>query len=181
MAQDRNGSGEGWYLDEVATTTVGYEEPGVPELDLAVVDGTAAELGGTGQSELQVVTPLPLLAPLPLLLTTGGTAAAADVTGLDLASMPAGRTAEPIILTAVNDGLVEGPETLTLTLDPDSSYLVGATGTIPVTIVDTPYGQWAFTNLATWNSVGMQTLSDAFAFPIAGPEQFLRIGVDLVP
>ena len=185
MAQDRNGSGEGWYVDDVATTTAGYEEPGVPELDLAAVDGTAAELGGTDPSEVRVVTPLPLLTPRPFSLTSGGTAAAADVTGLDLASMPAGRTAEPIILTAVNDGLVEGPETLKLTLDPDSSYLVGATGMISAPLSFLPDDVVMFaeqsTDLANWDSVGMQTLADAFAFPLAGPEQFLRIGVELAP
>ena len=173
------------------------------------------------------------------------------MTGLGLASMPAGQTAASIVLTAVNDGLVEGAETLTLDLAASAAFLDGANGQAAVSIADTPYGQWAFTNLGvgpgngplddkdgdffnntveyafgtdgdsssdrpdplvfedggllkisaplatlpadvimfaqqtndlqTWDSVGMQTLSDAFAFPMSGDEQFLRIGVQLAP
>ncbi|MEP4076257.1 matrixin family metalloprotease [Haloferula sp.] len=251
MAQDRNGSEEGWFVDDVVTTTAGYETPGVPQLDLAVVDGTAAEFGGTDTAEVQVVTPLPMLDSVALSLTTGGSAEAEDVTGLGLASMPAAQTEEPIILTAVSDEAVEGPETLTLDLDASTAFLPGSNGQAAVTISDTPYGQWAFTNLGAgplngpledkdgdfynntleyafgtdgdstndhpvpvvfedggllkisaplatlpidvvmfaqqsvdltnWDSVGMQTLSDAFAFPMAEEQQFLRIGVELVP
>jgi hypothetical protein len=36
-------------------------------------------------------------------------------------------------------------------------------------------------DLVSWNSDGMVTLADAFGFPLSGPNQFLRIGVQLAP
>ncbi len=252
MGHDLMGSGEGWYVDDLVLKSGQYQVLGVPQLDLAVVDGVAAEFGGTDTAEVRVETPLPLLGATGFSLTAGGTAdAGSDVTGLGVVSLPAGQTQLALVLTAVSDGLVEGPETLTLDLAASAAYLDGPNGTAVVSLLDAPYGQWAFTNLGvgplsgpledkdgdeynnsleyawgtdgddalahpdpvvssgggllkisaplaslpadvflfaeesadleTWSSSGMQTLTDAFGFPLAGPSQFLRIGVELLP
>ena len=217
-----------------------------------MVDGLASEFGGSDTAEVQVTTPLPLLTATPLSLLTSGTAnPATDVTGLGLSSLPSGQTAASIVLTAVNDGEVEGPEELILDFAASAVFTAGAYGSAAVTIEDTPYGQWAFTNLGvgplsgpledkdgdlfnnlyeyawgtdgdvagsypqsvvsaaggllqitaplsalpadvimfaeesadldTWTGTGMQTLGDAFGFPLAGPDQFIRIGVQVAP
>lgn len=252
QGHNQNNAAEGWYVDDVELGSGLFETLGLPELGLTVVDGVASEFGGIDTAEVQVTTPLPLLTATPLSLLTSGTAnAATDVTGLGLSSLPSGQTAASVVLTAVNDGEVEGPEELILDFAASAVFTAAAYGIAAVTIEDTPYGQWAFTNLGvgplsgpledkdgdlfnnlyeyawgtdgdaagsypqpvvsaagglfqitaplstlpadvvvfaeesadldTWSGTGMQTLVDAFGFPLAGPDQFIRIGVQEVP
>ncbi|NOT44078.1 MAG: hypothetical protein HOP14_05680, partial [Acidobacteria bacterium] len=55
-----------------------------------------------------------------------------------LASIPAGAVSTTITVTPINDGAVEGPETVVLTLVDQANYDVGASGEATVTIADQP-------------------------------------------
>lgn len=149
IGHDRLVGAEGWYIDDVTLDGGQFEAPGQPTADLVVVDGITSEGDAADTAEVQAVTPLPLLGALAVPLVIGGTADdTTDVTGLlGSLSIPAGSTAESIILSAIKDSLVEGPETVTFDIDSGVSFLPGGNGTAEVTVADTPYGQWAFTNL----------------------------------
>jgi hypothetical protein len=56
----------------------------------------------------------------------------------------AGQVESDLFIEAVKDEEVEGPETLTLDLDPEAPLVPGPNGQAVVTIEDTPYSQWAF-------------------------------------
>ena len=75
-------------------------------------------------------------------IATGpGQATSADYTPTltGVATIPAGQSFVDITITPVNDNLVEGSETVTLTLSDSGSYDVGANATATVTIADNPF------------------------------------------
>ena len=91
-------------------------------------------------------TPLPSLIPLPALLQNAGSAdLLLDVSGLANFVLPAGQTTHTVLVTALPDGLPEGPETLDLSLGNGNGLL---------TIADAPYGQWAFAALGSGPGTG---------------------------
>ena len=82
----------------------------------------------------------PTTDPLTVNFTTGGTATG----GVDYAAVgssvviPAGAASADIAITPVGDNLVEGDETVIITLAADPAYAIGATSTGTVTIADQP-------------------------------------------
>jgi hypothetical protein len=77
-------------------------------------------------------------APLTVRYALGGTATAdADYTGpTGLAVIPASADFVDVDVTAVDDSIVECPETVVLTLTADPSYTIGSPSTATVTILD---------------------------------------------
>src|SRR6185295_15320087 len=77
---------------------------------------------------------------LPVSVTRSGTAAAStDYSSFSLSlSIPAGQASTTITVSPINDGLVEGPETVILDLVDGVNYDLGAATTATVTIADQP-------------------------------------------
>jgi len=117
-------------LDAIAGTI--YD----PEVSVTVVSATARETGTQG-AVIRVTRTGDLVSALDVNYVLGGTATAADVmspgTTLRLA---AGQASRDVTITPVDDTLVEGDETLTITLRSGTGYSVGSAATASVTIVD---------------------------------------------
>src|SRR5262249_3627835 len=76
-------------------------------------------------------------------LTRGGTASAGDYTGTAagrpfVVTIPAGQASVNVTITPTVDNLVEGPETVVLTVAAGAGYTVGDPASATVTIADDP-------------------------------------------
>ena len=80
----------------------------------------------------------PTAAPLTVNYTVGGTAqGGVDYTGLPgTVTIPAGASSVAVAVYTIDDGLVEGTETVILTLSPSGNYLVGVAPSATMLILD---------------------------------------------
>jgi YVTN family beta-propeller protein/parallel beta-helix repeat protein len=106
-----------------------------PTVSISAVDDSATELGPT-TGQFQVTRTGSTIYPLPIGYTVTGTATAGnDYTALSgSVTIRAGETTATIVVTPVNDGVVEGDETVVATLSPDPGYGLGAPASATVTI-----------------------------------------------
>ncbi|MEP7337334.1 MAG: SdiA-regulated domain-containing protein, partial [Acidobacteriota bacterium] len=130
-----------------------------PLVNIVATDANAAETGnntGTFRISRTGSTLGPLTASYTI-ATGPGQATSDDYTPTlaGAATIPAGQSFADITITPVKDNLVEGNETVTLTLGDTGSYDVGANSTATVTIVDTP------TQTITFNQPPNKTFGDA--------------------
>jgi hypothetical protein len=154
----------------VPTTTATFSQPGTYILSLTSDDGQvkvfdqmtvtvvdaatvtvqatttpAAEFGAV-PGAFTIVRQGPTNVALNVLLSFGGTAS----NGVDYALIPglttiqAGSSNAIITVTPVLDSLAEGDETVTLTINTNSSYIVGSPSSASVTINDRPWDAWRF-------------------------------------
>jgi uncharacterized protein YjiK len=111
-----------------------------PIVNIVATDANAAEPGndpGTFRISRTGSTIGPIIVSFTI-ATGPGQATSDDYTPTltSAATIPAGQAFLDITVTPVNDGLVEGDETVMLTLGDTGSYDVGANGTATVTIID---------------------------------------------
>jgi Leucine-rich repeat (LRR) protein len=110
--------------------TVLYTEPVVPSVELRVVKGGALE-SGSGAAEFEIVLSEAVPRDLNVTIALGGTATA----GVDFGSpgssilIPAQQSSRLVSVTGLNDTLVEGPETVTVTVQAAAGYILGGSGT----------------------------------------------------
>ena len=131
-----------------------------PVINVVANDANAAETGPG-------LTPDPggftftrsgdLSANLTVTYTLSGTASAADYTptlGTSITFL-AGSSTASLAINPVDDTLVEGPETLSLTLTANPNYAIGSQGLATITIADndTP------PNLILWGTTGNDTIT----------------------
>lgn len=75
--------------------------------------------------------------PLTVDLTVGGTAGSADRTAIPTSLvLPAGSTSATFTLGALEDTLVEGPETVSMAITPRAHYRLGSPATLEATVDD---------------------------------------------
>ena len=131
----------GWYLDTLQYNSFTCDSGGI-DLVLGSTDTTASELGSLADdAEIHVSAILPVTSDIPVTLqTTGSADPFADFITFSDLTLTAGNDTASAALTAVNDGLVEGQETLQVTSP-------GASGTVNLTLNDTPYADWAASQL----------------------------------
>ena len=122
-----------------ATVTIADAPVQVPVVTIEATDAAASEVGpDTGTFTFTRTGDT--TSALTVSYTRGGTAA----NGVDYASIgtsiviPAGSASVTRTITPLNDALVEGPETVILTLADGAKYDLGATTTATVTIADNP-------------------------------------------
>jgi K319L-like, PKD domain/Calx-beta domain len=146
--------------------------------DLAVVtvtatDPEAAEAGPTIGTFTITRSGDDLSAALPVIVSRDGTAVDGDFASLGggtlVVMIPAGETSAMVTITPLPDNLVEGPETVVLTIDPSLRYVVGTPSTATVTIADDP----PVVNVTTTDPDASE------AGPASGVLTFTRIGGDL--
>jgi uncharacterized protein DUF5666/Calx-beta domain-containing protein len=109
----------------------------MPTVSVSAFDSSASETGlKTGQ--FRFTRNGSVVAPLTVTFAVGGTALA----GSDYQSLPAsvtfvaGAATADVLVTPILDGLVEGPETVIVTVTGAASYDVGVPASATVTIVD---------------------------------------------
>src|SRR5262249_22919791 len=112
--------------------------PTTPVVTIAATDNMAAEepAGNTGKFRLSRTGST--VGPLTVSYTITGSANNADYTPelTGVATIAAGQSFVDITITAVEDTLIEGPETLSLTIGDSGSYDVGASASATVNIAD---------------------------------------------
>ena len=145
LGHDTSAAEEGWFVDNVEVTSIDCDAT-KPVVALALEDDTASEWAPLDLARLTFSTDLPLASPLPIPLLDSGSATRNDLTGLDDIILPSAQTSVQAELRAVNDDLVEGPETISLSIDPNRITPEGLPAA-EINIADTPYGHWAATNL----------------------------------
>jgi thermitase len=127
-----------------ATVTIKDNDapPPLPLVSVAATDADASE-PGADPGTFTVTRTGPTAAPLTVKIALGGTA----VNGTDYAAIgvsvtiPAGSASVTQTLSVLDDALVEGDETVTMTLVPDATYTVdGSAGSATVTLHDDDTG-----------------------------------------
>ena len=120
--------------NDVPTVTIAATDAAANEVDF---DSGSPDAGTFTVSRTGVTT-----AALDVLYTIGGSATAPDFTPMPTGTLtiPAGQLSATITITPLKDALVEGPETVVLTLADAAAYDLGAPGTetAVVTIADAP-------------------------------------------
>jgi uncharacterized protein YjiK/phosphodiesterase/alkaline phosphatase D-like protein len=114
-----------------------------PIVSVIATDDSATE-GGNDTGTFRISRTGSTVGPLNAnytIATGPGQATSADytptLTGVE--TIPAGQSFVDIIITPVNDNIVEGNEAVTLVLGDTGSYDVGANGTAIITIADNPF------------------------------------------
>ena len=144
-------------IDTDSTYTVGTPNSGTVSITdnddppvavtvtVSATDPDAAE-SGTDPGEITVTRNGPTTDPLTVQLTISGTATAgADYTGLPTSiQIPTGQTSSVLAVQPIDDTEPESTETVTVTIDTDSTYTVGTPNSATVSITDNddpPVGQ----------------------------------------
>jgi len=129
-----------YELGSPDTATVTITDTATPLVSVTAFDSTASETPvGTppDMGTFRFTRTGSTASPLVVTFTVGGTAVAADYTGLPVTltvTIPAGATTFDLSLTPVSDGLAESPETVEITVSDGASYDVGAPSAATVTI-----------------------------------------------
>src|SRR5262245_34570172 len=111
----------------------------LPTVTIAAIDAAASEVGpDTGT--FRITRTGDTTFGLTVFYTIGGSAAnGGDYQGISNSIIiPAGAAFVDQVITPVNDPLLEGPETVVLTLSSNAQYVVGAADDATVTIGDNP-------------------------------------------
>jgi len=109
-----------------------------PIVTITATDNTAAEEPAGNTGKFRISRTGGTVGPLTVSYTISGSANNSDYTPelTGVATIPSGQSFVDITITAVEDTLIEGPETLTLTIGDSGSYDVGAQATATVNIAD---------------------------------------------
>ena len=123
---------------DTATVTIADDPPLV---SVTATDASAAEAGSDPGVFTFTRTGGDTGAALTLLVSRSGTAAnGGDYTALGgstfLVAIPAGQASATVTIAPVDDALVEGDETVVLTLQPSTGYAIASPGAATVTIED---------------------------------------------
>lgn len=108
-----------------------------PTVTVIASDATASE-ANNNRGTFSVSRSQASAASLTVRFTLSGTAAnGVDYRSLsDSVTIGSGATSASVSVRPINDALVEGSETVVLTLNPDAAYQVGSSGSATVTILD---------------------------------------------
>ncbi|MBD2494445.1 Ig-like domain-containing protein [Nostoc sp. FACHB-280] len=131
-----SGSDDGLGIDDFSLST-GVTPPAVPTVAIAATDATAAE-AAADPGTFRITRTGDTTNALTVNYTVGGGANQTDYTPNLTGSVviPVGQSFVDITITPVDDSLLEGNETVTLTLVDTADYDLGATATATVTIAD---------------------------------------------
>ena len=115
----------------------------LPSITINANDATASEFGPDTGSFLITRTG-DLSEALTVPFTVGGTATeGSDYSAVGSSvTIPAGSQAATVTILPIADALVEGDETVTLTLASDPGYVIASPATGSVTIKDKPFDAW---------------------------------------
>ncbi|GBE93521.1 Ig-like domain-containing protein [Nostoc cycadae] len=127
---------DGLAIDNFSLST-GVTPPAVPTVAIATTDATAAE-AASDPGTFRITRTGDTTNALTVNYTVAGGADQTDYTPnlTGNVTIPVGQSFVDVTITPVDDSLVEGNETVTLTLVDTADYNLGATATATVTIAD---------------------------------------------
>ena len=122
-------------LDLFVSAQVALHGPGFPVVKIAATDNTATEAGPTSGT-ITFTRAGNTGSDLEVKYSIGGTATSgSDYDPIpETRIIPAGSETSTVLITTIDDLLAEVDETVTLTIGPDSAYIVSAKDTASVTI-----------------------------------------------
>jgi hypothetical protein len=130
-------AGPGYEVGVPGTATITLQDDERPAVSVVTTDPQANE-AGLDPGAFAVSRTGPTSAPLTVLFAVAGSATqGSDYQGLGASvTIPPGSATAPVTVTPIDDGLVEGAETVLLTLSPDPAYVVVTPGIAALTIAD---------------------------------------------
>lgn len=128
--------GTGYTIGTPASATMPLLDNDPPVVSISASDPDAGEPSNNGSFTLSRVGPL--ASPLTVQFAASGTASSgADYSPFGTAAtFPAGVATTNIIVALINDGLVEGSETVIVTLTASDNYTLGVPSSATVTLTD---------------------------------------------
>jgi predicted phosphodiesterase len=158
-----------------------------PRVTLAATDATAGEYGSDRGLGFTVSRTGPTTRALVVPLVAGGTASAgSDFTGFsNSVTIPAGSASLALSLTILSDDLVEGTETVTISLGSSPDFVTGSPASANATITDrlAPTAAWRFGVIGdTQQTQNVNSTNNSCAINIisAVNQQFVARNVDMV-
>lgn len=145
FASDSSVTSDFWRIDNISLT--GYTccsgSSVLPEISITASDANAQEFDTTDTAAFTIASNISPSADLSVPYTVSGTASSgSDYLALaGVSTIDAGTQQSNIKVTAIQDLLSEGDETLIVTLTDTSSYTIG-TASASVTIQDLPVDNW---------------------------------------
>jgi len=139
-------AGSGYVVGTPNAATVTLADDDRSTVTIVASDATASEAAGN-PGQFTLTRTAPTTAALSVALTIAGTATnGTDYTTISTpVSIPIGQTSVTVNVTPVDDGLIEGPENVTLSLA-SGSYDIGASSFGNVTIADNDNPPTVFIN-----------------------------------
>ena len=133
------GPGAGYTVGAPSTATVAIADDDVPLVTIVASDPDAAE-AGPDNGTITITRSGPTDDALIVVVALSGSAVElADYAAIQPGNViPIGQSSIDITITPFADNQAEGDETVTLTLQPNASYDIGAPGAATVTIADDP-------------------------------------------
>jgi hypothetical protein len=116
----------GWNIDDVKYFPLAVADPFRPYVSLTSSGSSLSENTPGGLLKLYLTTPLPLARDLPVLLEVSGMASPSDLSGSLTITIPLGQTDVMGEVGALLDSLVEGTETLILSIPAASASVAAA-------------------------------------------------------
>jgi len=143
----RNTATNGFVIADAAQfTPAGIVPP--PVVEIVTADTTAREIssGTPDKARFSIVRTGDVTAAVTVSYTVGGSATAGDDFAVLSGSLVlnAGQTSGALDITALSDALVEGDESLTLTIQPGAGYTTGTLVGASVTLRDGFFDAWRF-------------------------------------
>ena len=174
----RKFGGEGWRIDNIKIDTLQCCETTPPIISIITSDDFAQENDVSDQGEFTVNTSAISATNLNINYTLSGNAApGSDFVALTgAATIPAGQLTTTIPVTAIRDNLVEGDETVLLTLSSSSDYTLG-TSAASLTILDIPFDQWR----NTFFGDSILNIGDGEDFDSDGVQNLIEYALGLDP
>ena len=152
LASDNDISRAGWYIDDIKLNG-GYQccISATPIVNLSATDSSAEEYDTTNQAAMTISSQAPVNQNLAVAYTVSGSASSGtDFIALSgVATITASNSSVIIPIQAITDSLIEGPETVTLTLQNSVNYTLGSSPSASITIQDTPVDEWKQTHFGS--------------------------------
>ncbi|MCY1015825.1 Calx-beta domain-containing protein [Pyxidicoccus sp. MSG2] len=158
-----------YKLGTTASGTVTLLDNELPVVTVSAADSLGAE-PGTDTARFSVARTGPTTSALTVRYALAGTAAETDYVALPgTVTIPAGVASANVVLTALDDALVEGKETVILTLLEDAAYQVHTSASATVSLLDDE--QPVVTVTATDAEAAEPSNPGAFTVSRTGPTQ----------
>lgn len=144
LANDSSYTEDGWWIDNVSVTGHTCLTGPSTRLDLSVADNSAQEGDASDSARITISANEVQPTPLTVNYVIGGSAInSADYQTLSgTVTMPQGANSVNIDITALTDQLIEGPESLLLTLSVSADYQIGFGVSGSVNIEDSLFDQY---------------------------------------
>lgn len=152
LASDQTVSRAGWYIDDIQLSS-DYQccNSTDPIVNLSATDGSAEEYDSSNQASVTASSQDPVSQNTAVAYTVSGSASSgADFVALSgIATISASNNSVVIPIQAISDSIVEGEETVIITLQTSANYIRGNTPSASISIQDTPVDGWKKTNFGS--------------------------------